>query len=604
MAVGTGADRVLIAAGQIQEETYLRLLCDSLGVAFETMQTRPRDACSLDDEDMIRATRVGHLPLRVDGDLKLIVAPRGTSARKIIELVRSRPEVARRLRLTTGARLQAFVRHHAEATLEETAINDLAARWRDMSASPPRRRFPVMRCIAVGLAVLAAVAIAPAAVKLVADVTLAILFVAWMLLRVAGVVINPAWRLPRRRLRDRELPLYTILVPLYREANSIQGLIAALQRLDYPKEKLDVKLIVEPDDWETRNALAKYTLEEPFEIVIAPDAGPRTKPKALNAALPFARGAFTVIYDAEDRPERNQLRSALDSFLNQDDSLACVQASLTIDNTRDSWLTAMFTAEYAGLFDVFLPALTRFKMPLPLGGSSNHFRTSALRAVGAWDPYNVTEDADLGLRLARFGYRSMAINSSTYEEAPAQLGLWLKQRTRWMKGWMQTWLVHMRDPRRLRRELGLGSFLAIQLIVGGNVFASLLHPLLIGWLGTAFIFNVPLWSSKFAAALFAMTIVSGYLTSVVIGATGLFRRGLLINCWVLLLVPVHWLLLSFAAWRALFQLIVDPYRWEKTEHGLARTSRAKLDRRTEGALRLLAGLARRKRARSVVNAYS
>jgi cellulose synthase/poly-beta-1,6-N-acetylglucosamine synthase-like glycosyltransferase len=255
----------------------------------------------------------------------------------------------------------------------------------------------------------------------------------------------------------------------------------------------------------------------------------------------------------------------------------------------------MFTAEYAGQFDVFLPALSRLEMPLPLGGSSNHFRTATLRAVGAWDPYNVTEDADLGVRLARFGYRSVAISSPTYEEAPARLGPWLRQRTRWLKGWMQTWLVHMRRPRRLRRELGLWPFLTVQLIVGGNVLASLVHPLMIGWLIAAFIVETPLWTSQAAAALFGAAIVSGYVTSVVIGAAGLFRRGLAAHAWVLLLVPVHWLLLSFAAWRALYQLIRDPYRWEKTEHGLARTSRAKLSRDAEGALRQLAGLARRKR---------
>jgi cellulose synthase/poly-beta-1,6-N-acetylglucosamine synthase-like glycosyltransferase len=348
-----------------------------------------------------------------------------------------------------------------------------------------------------------------------------------------------------------------------------------LRRLDYPPEKLDIKLIVEADDEETGEALAQLELEPPFQVIVSPEIGPRTKPKALNVALPFARGAFTVIYDAEDRPEPGQLRRALDSFLSHDDSLACVQASLTIDNTEDGWLTAMFTAEYAGQFDVFLPALSRLGMPLPLGGSSNHFRTATLRAVGAWDPYNVTEDADLGVRLARFGYRSIAISSPTYEEAPSRLGPWLRQRTRWLKGWMQTWLVHMREPRRLHRELGAWPFLTVQLVVGGNVLASLVHPLMIGWLIAAFIAEAPLWTSQAAAALFGAAIVSGYVTSVVIGAAGLFRRGLAAHAWVLLLVPVHWLLLSFAAWRALYQLIRDPYRWEKTEHGLARTSRAR-----------------------------
>jgi cellulose synthase/poly-beta-1,6-N-acetylglucosamine synthase-like glycosyltransferase len=153
--------------------------------------------------------------------------------------------------------------------------------------------------------------------------------------------------------------------------------------------------------------------------------------------LPFVRGAFVAVFDAEDRPEPDQLRIALEAFVAGDDRLACVQARLTIDNTADSWLTRMFTTEYAGLFDVFLPGLAAWRLPLPLGGSSNHFRTSVLRQIGAWDPYNVTEDADLGMRLARFGYRTAVIPSTTYEEAPARFGPWLRQRTRWFKGWMR-----------------------------------------------------------------------------------------------------------------------------------------------------------------------
>jgi cellulose synthase/poly-beta-1,6-N-acetylglucosamine synthase-like glycosyltransferase len=575
LKVGTGADRVLIAADQLDEDIYLRLLSDSLGIAFESLEATSRESCPLDDERLIEAPASGLLPLTVSGELKLVVAPRDTSARRLVEVIRSRPELAKSFRLTTAARLQAFVSRHAEEAIGRRATRHLADTYRDMSAAPPRRHPSLAVLSAIGAAGLLVFIAAPAAAKLACDAFLTLVFLAWTVLRMVGVLLGPMPSPRRARIADHDLPIYTILAPLYREANAVGGLVAALRRLDYPPEKLDIKLLVEPDDVETRAALAQLNLEPPFQVVVSPDVGPRTKPKALNVALPFARGTFTVIYDAEDRPDPGQLRYALDTFLMHDDSLACVQGSLTIDNTDDNWLTAMFTAEYAGQFDVFLPALSRLEMPLPLGGSSNHFRTSTLRAVGAWDPYNVTEDADLGVRLARFGFRSVAINATTYEEAPARFGLWLRQRTRWMKGWMQTWLVHMREPRRLRRELGLWPFLAVQLIVGGNVLASLVHPLMIGWLMAAFVVETPLWTSQAAAALFGAAIVGGYVTSVVIGAAGLFRRGLSGHSWVLLLVPVHWLLLSLAAWRALYQLVRDPYRWEKTEHGLARTSRAK-----------------------------
>ena len=347
---------------------------------------------------------------------------------------------------------------------------------------------------------------------------------------------------------------------------------------DYPAEKLDVIVAVEADDRDTRAAIAARNTRIPITVIPVPTEGPRTKPKALNVALPFARGTFTVIYDAEDRPESNQLRHALQAFRAGGDDLACVQARLCIDNTSDSWLARLFTAEYAGQFDVFLPGLVAMRVPFPLGGSSNHFYTATLREVGGWDPYNVTEDADLGMRLARFGRRSDVIDSTTYEEAPAQFGPWLRQRTRWFKGWMQTWLVHMRQPGRLLRELGPTGFLTFQLIVGGNALAALVHPLFMAALIYSVVSGAPMWRGDSApvailAAVYATTVVIGYLTSAFLGWLGLSRRGLLSTAWVLLLTPAHWLLLSLAAWRALYQLATAPYAWEKTAHGLAKSSR-------------------------------
>jgi cellulose synthase/poly-beta-1,6-N-acetylglucosamine synthase-like glycosyltransferase len=201
-----------------------------------------------------------------------------------------------------------------------------------------------------------------------------------------------------------------------------------------------------------------------------------------------------------------------------------------------------------------------------------------LRAVGAWDPYNVTEDADLGMRLARFGLRTTVVPSTTFEEAPARIGPWLRQRTRWLKGWMQTWLVHMREPRRLLRDLGPAGALTFQLVVGGNVLAPLVQPIFLAGVAGALLLDLapfgagePLVASL--AWLFGLALAAGYVSSAALGVLGLKQRGLLATAWVLLLLPLHWLLLSLAAWRALFQLLSDPYRWEKTEHGLARTSR-------------------------------
>ena len=330
--------------------------------------------------------------------------------------------------------------------------------------------------------------------------------------------------------------------------------------------------MLEPGDDETHKAIRQLQLGPPFEIVVAPDGGPRTKPKALNAALTFVRGKFVAVFDAEDRPERDQLRLALEAFTANSERLACVQARLTIDNTADSWLTRMFTAEYAGLFDVFLPGLAAWRLPLPLGGSSNHFRTAVLRNIGAWDPYNVTEDADLGMRLARFGFRTAVIPSTTYEEAPAHFHPWLKQRTRWFKGWMQTWLVHMRSPLRLFRELARPdsscSSCWSAAALSRRWFTCHSRSASAGTMATTDDGFCPPSSASMRPRW-----CRGYLISATLGLIGLARRRLLGCAWALLFMPVYWLLLSLAAWRALLQLLRNPYLWEKTEHGLARTSR-------------------------------
>src|SRR4029077_12998256 len=358
---------------------------------------------------------------------------------------------------------------------------------------------------------------------------LALTFLAWTTLRLVGAATTwRAWRTLRMPVHD--LPIYTVIVALYDEATAVPGLIAALRRLDYPREKLQIILVLEPDDQATQDALTQLTLGPPFEVLIAPDVGPRTKPKALNAALALARGTFTAVFDAEDRPAPDQLHRALDAF-GAEGGIACVQARLTIDNTGDGWLARLFTAEYAGLFDVLLPGLSERKLPLPLGGSSNHFRTDALRAVDGWDPYNVTEDADLGMRLARLGFGAAVIGSTTYEEAPARLAPWIRQRTRWFKGWMQTWLVHMRHPLRLARELGLAGFLTFQLVVGGTVLSALVHPVFIAMfsyaLATKSLF--PTGDILFAGLTYlcAGALVAGYLTSATLGLLGLKRRRFL-----------------------------------------------------------------------------
>jgi cellulose synthase/poly-beta-1,6-N-acetylglucosamine synthase-like glycosyltransferase len=577
--IGIGADRVLIQWGVISEDAYLDHLAAYCGVDIETLEDVDPSDCLLPRDGIHLCARHGILPIRRQGGLVYIVAPHGCSARRIVRLITQYPSLHSRIRLAPVTRFNAFLEYHSGGALADLAAEGLAARFPYLSAAPvaaSQSRASRLLSYLLRLAIPAALlTLAPMLLIDVCGVMLTIWFLLFTSLRLAGCFSPPKHRRPLPRLHDSALPIYTVVAALYREASSVAPLMQHIDALDYPREKLDIKLVIEADDLQTRAAIARLGPMPHVQVIIAPTAGPQTKPKALNCALTFARGTFITVFDAEDRPDPGQLRGALDVFRTCGHEVVCAQASLCIDNTADGWLPRMFTAEYAGQFDVFLQGFSNFAMPLPLGGSSNHFRTSVLREVGGWDPYNVTEDADLGFRLARFNYRCVMFPSTTYEEAPARFGAWLRQRSRWMKGWMQTWSVHMRSPRQLWRDAGPRGFFALNILVGGNVLTALAHPFLLGELVVRSVMSVfddsiASFFAKPLIELYLATIVAGYLTTVAIGLIGLAKRNLLGEAWILILTPVYWVCLSIAAWRALYQLLAEPYRWEKTEHGLAR----------------------------------
>lgn len=377
------------------------------------------------------------------------------------------------------------------------------------------------------------------------------------------------------RLGDAHLPYYAVLVPLFRESAVLPDLLEALARIDYPAAKLDCILVLEASDTATI-ATARAAVLPPFiRIVIVPDCLPRTKPKALNYALQLARGDLVAVFDAEDIPAPQQLRLAAHAFATGDPRLECVQASLLIHNARASWLNRQFALEYAALFEGLLPALARFRLPMPLGGTSNHFRRTFLETSGGWDPHNVTEDADLGIRIARAGGVIATIPSATWEEAPTRLKPWIGQRTRWLKGWMQTYLVHMRQPLRTLRELGLPGFLAFQALIGGVLLSSLLHPLIYVWLGWelsqgAFLVLPGDGLERAFVALAGFNLIAGCGSAMLLAAIAAHRvAATALIPWVVTM-PLYWLLVSWAAWRAVFELAVAPYHWEKTEHAARR----------------------------------
>jgi cellulose synthase/poly-beta-1,6-N-acetylglucosamine synthase-like glycosyltransferase len=378
-----------------------------------------------------------------------------------------------------------------------------------------------------------------------------------------------------RAVEEEFLPIYTVLIPAYHEPEVIQRLIAHVGRIEYPAERLQVLLLAEADDLETIAAVREADPGPQFEVVLVPPSEPRTKPKALNYGLSLAVGDIVTIYDAEDVPDPLQLRRAVVGFARLPSSYACLQAKLSYHNPTQNLITKWFMIEYAMWFSFFLPGLASSQAPIPLGGTSNHFKRTILRKMGAWDPFNVTEDADLGVRMAREGYQIGVLESTTLEEANSDFVNWVRQRSRWYKGYLQTLVVHLREPRRFSHEVGWRGAVQFILFVGGTPILALLNPIF--WLMTLlwFLIHPLVVKSLFPApvyyvALFLWAVGDFLLVYLTVISCRLIKHVELLSA--ALLVPIYWVMMSMAAVKAFWQLATDPNHWEKTVHGLDETT--------------------------------
>jgi cellulose synthase/poly-beta-1,6-N-acetylglucosamine synthase-like glycosyltransferase len=473
-----------------------------------------------------------------------------------------------------------------------------------------------------------------------------------------------------KELDEESLPIYTILIPIYHEAKILSHIIENVYKIDYPHEKLDVKILMEEKDSETINeakrlglfgnprtviapitavklsrtkpsrmnrleprmrvidgdantvgalesvkatgggnsgvvltvkcnggeiveipesfvdsaddvVLLKGKLDElmtqyldalkVFDAVVVPDAEIRTKPRACNYGLQRAKGKYCVIYDAEDDPDPDQLKKAAVAFSRAGEDVVCLQSRLNFYNSKENLLTRWFSLEYSFWYDYYLDGLDHVGAPLPLGGTSNHFRTKQLREIGGWDPYNVTEDADLGVRISRKRLKTAMLNSYTFEEANNKLGNWIRQRSRWSKGYVQTYLVHMRHPRKLLREMGWKQFFYFQLTFGGNIFLPLVNPLL--WAVTALtLLNPGMFDFLFFypivyVCIFNLIIGNGVFILLHMGPYVMKKNYTSIP--LAFIIPLYWVLISIGDWRGVIQLVTKPFYWEKTQHGLS-----------------------------------
>ncbi len=362
---------------------------------------------------------------------------------------------------------------------------------------------------------------------------------------------------------ENSLPVYTVLVPLYREPEIIGQLLEKLGTLDYPADRLEILFLLEADDALTRHALLARALPHGFRLVMVPEGQPRTKPRALNYGLGQARGTLIVVFDAEDRPDPGQLRRAACEFEKAGERLACLQAHLVVTNAKAHWLARVFAFEYALQFDALIPRLGLSAWPVTLGGSSNHFRRSCLEQAGGWDAWNVTEDADLGIRFARLGLHVRHLASDTLEDAPDCLRDWFMQRRRWLKGWLVTAIVHLGEPLRMARQIGVVQTLLIAIQSLGLVLSVLFWPLTLmalPWLVIEGPFAAPLW--LFVLLPVGVTIPAILVPMLMAGT----RRGLDPEWRDLVLLPCYFLLVSAAGWMAVYEFITCPAGWNKTPH--------------------------------------
>ncbi len=369
-------------------------------------------------------------------------------------------------------------------------------------------------------------------------------------------------------------PKYTVFCPLYKEWQVLPQFIEAMHNLDYPKSKLQVMLQLEEDDTETISRARAMDLPEWFTIVVVPNSKPKTKPKAMNYGLQHATGEFIVIYDAEDVPDPLQLKKAFIAFFKSDPEIVCIQAKLNFYNPHQNLLTRVFTAEYSLWFDLILPGIQSINGPIPLGGTSNHFKAEKIRELDGWDAFNVTEDCDLGMRLVKRGYRTAIVDSTTHEEANSDLLNWYRQRSRWIKGYIQSYLVHMRRPGELMTDWKNPQLIYFQFVVGGKILSMFINPFM--WVITIVYFVFRAQAGPFIESFFPSAVLYVGVTALIFGnflylyyyMIGCAKRGHYSLIKYAFVVPFYWLMMSAAAWQALYEVIRKPHYWAKTVHGL------------------------------------
>ncbi|MBI5919800.1 MAG: glycosyltransferase [Nitrosomonadales bacterium] len=577
---GTRIGDIVLAKGWIKPLDFYSALAFYYQKPFVDMLKEPPDVILHEKDDLAAYNMHQFMPWRItdDDNPKVIIATSNPNE-QAMDLARQRFGDNVDFVITSKFDILWQLQHHHDEYFTHNAIRKLAEQMPEHSASVVITKPQLIFVATVITLVLIVATVWPMATFVGMNLAIAGLLLMTTLARLTLTWVGSDRHIDIKvtdhevkLLKDEDLPVYTVLMPMYKEEAILPFLAKAMRELDYPLSKLDIKLVLEQDDEGTVNAAKALGLEAFFEIIRVPTSFPKTKPKACNYALNFARGKFITIYDGEDRPEPDQLKKVIIAFSGMAENVACVQARLNYFNSTENWLTRMFTLEYSLWFDFFLPGLEALKIPIPLGGTSNHFKAELLLQFDGWDPYNVAEDADLGVRFTQCGYRVGIVNSTTYEEACNHVPTWIRQRSRWIKGYMQAYLVHMRAPIELYRSIGSVGFWGFQFFFLGAFFSYLVAPFLYGtfviWiLGGAELLDPLFPPLVLLISLFNLTLGNGSLVYMLM--VGAFKRQNYMLIPYALTVPYYWLLMSIAAYKALSQLIFNPFYWEKTTHGIS-----------------------------------
>lgn len=557
----------LRARGLVNERDLLDIEAHNWGIHLVDLASALPDSRLVDAVGAGNCLRYGLVPWQRVGDATIVAVSRPEEFHRLRPMLEDRlgPVIAG---LAPTQAIEAAVHACRGPQLAHAAENRVAdaescRNWAQLHRAPR-----VMAGLVAGLALaLAAPSGFGLAVIGFALLSMALIVGLKLLATVTALRAPPEPAMPAM---DAIPPVVSIIVALYREGDIAARLIRRLARLDYPEDLLDVILAVEALDHVTLQALSMAELPQWMRVVVVPEGVVKTKPRALNHALELARGAIIGVYDAEDAPDPDQLRQVVARFQRSGPEVACLQGVLDYYNPRTNWLSRCFTIEYAGWFRLILPGIARLGLVVPLGGTTLFFRRDVLEELGGWDAHNVTEDADLGIRLVRHGYRTELISTVTEEEANCRALPWIKQRSRWIKGYMMTWAVHMRSPRLLWRQLGPRAFVGFQVMFLGTIAQFVLAPLLLSFMVLPFGLPHPLFSAMPAGMVWTMAAVFtlSELANLAIGVIGLNRTRHRISLWWVPTMKLYFPLASLAAYKALIELATKPFYWDKTTHGI------------------------------------